>query len=222
MNKVYPFTVMSKEGGNYFDLRRSAQKWDWPLQAHFAGDPTGDAILFSKSYDKFMSRKHLIMRDVIAGAVLKGYERFVYLDGWDTIITGPFKELPFPGNLCFGVEGPSAYPEEEYGDFFHHQLSPNCGVIWGMCAAYLNRCPTYEGFDQLLWHRELMNSLQDIWLDERRQVAVNLFGIHDQDTWGWEAGRIVYRPTGSKPLVLHANGKWGFPAMSIPPRHYPK
>ena len=215
LNRIYVFTAMNKEGGHYFDLLRSARKYGWPLQAHYIPAEEVDDVLFSKSYNRWMNTKHLIIRGIIEEAMKKGFEKFVYVDGWDCLFTGPMEELPWYNLLHFGVEGPGAYPEEGYTEFFPKEGGINAGVIWGTCAAYMQMCPTYEGFDQLLWHRAYANSQQGYWLDLYRKVVVNLFGINAGDTWTYQGGRIGYNPTKSRPLILHANGKWSFPSFLL-------
>jgi len=210
----YICTTMTTEGGKYFDLLKSARKWGWKLQAHFTPVEDGDEELFSKAYHAYIKRKHLELKKILEKAyLLEGFKRFFYMDGWDTVLTGPPEEIPWLHPLNFSAEKFS-YPETRYIDLFPPGSMPslNAGVIWGEIEAYLARCPRYEIFDQLGWIREYMNNPEGIWLDTESQVAVSLYGIADQDTWGYSGGRTIYRPTGTKPLVLHANGKWFLPA----------
>jgi hypothetical protein len=205
----YVFTILTHEGGRYFDLLDSARRWGWKLHSHFITPEEGP---FEASYHKFIAKKHHCIANV-----LQGRDYFLYLDAWDTVFTGPRSEVPFePGRLHFSGSL-DCYPEKGYAKYFPEAPFPylNSGVIWGKASDYLRLCPEEWVLDQLAWTRRYVQSPEAFIIDGMAATALTLFGVGSNSNFAYRGGRWVYLPTGSTPVIVHAAGKVALPEFFL-------
>lgn len=201
------FTVLDKEdeNGNFIKLIESARKWGWPLEAFFHRADDG--------YREFLCMKHTYVLDALNKLKV---ERFLFLDAWDTRFIGPpdpmLLDSPY---LWFGAEK-NCYPDEVYKALYPSLGYPftyiNTGVIWGNAHTFRKLCPGYRVDDQRGWQRVYALHPEEIHLDNTAKVAINLYGVEEGDFSRMAGGRIIYRPTETSPLVMHANGTTHIPA----------
>lgn len=208
----FTFTILTKEGGKYFDLLESARRWGWKLHSFFESPFPGR---YEESYHKFIAKKH----QLIKSRLLKqsgSCDQFLFVDAWDSVFLGPPGELEIPKYTLNFSGSLDCYPEKCYSRFFSGTLPfLNSGVIWGEVATYLARCPEYEVNDQLAWTREMVQNPTGLFVDSEAKVALTTFGESDLSNFSRVSGRWRYNPTGSFPLVLHAGGKWPMSAAFL-------
>lgn len=208
----YVFTVLTQEGGLYFDLLESAHRWGWGLRPHFLLPDQGE---FVDTYAAFIARKHLEMYNILARASYL-HNQFLFLDAWDTLFLGPPEELPRSDLLNFSGSL-DCYPEKGYGRFFPpgHFSYLNSGVVWGSIQEYLALCPREALLDQLAWTRAYVAQPKRFSIDVDARVALTIFGEDNLNNYARREGRWHYLPTGSTPLVVHAGGKWPMPGAFL-------
>lgn len=147
-------------------------------------------------------------------------EFFIYVDGWDTVFTGPPQELPLErGKLFFGGDT-VCYPEgSKLEDAFpsvglEEFRYVNCGTIWGdsmimseLAAEYLTHSP--EVVNQAYFNYRYMFERglgrKRLLLDTRAEVALNIMLVQLR-YFKFAHNRIHYTPTSTMPLVLHSAG----------------
>lgn len=166
------------------------------------------------NYSEFLSNKHLLIRGVLKGLLEADYTRFLYLDAWDTVITGPVPwQVLDSRKLTFGAEL-NCYPEAEFAASYPKPARPfpylNSGVIWGPIEEYLELCPSKVEHDQLAWTEKYLLNTGRIQLDTRAEVVLNLHSTSPQDLSRFPDG-VRYHPTGTWPCILHGNGGWPLP-----------
>jgi hypothetical protein len=147
----------------------------------------------------------------------------MYVDGWDTVFTGPPQELDLKrGVLTFGgdtvlypedTEQPmNSFPRVGWEEF----RFLNVGAIWGdskimaeLAADYLQNSPE-QMINQAYYNRryafERGVGRTRLHLDSKAEVALNIMLV--QKRWfKMEGRRGCYLPTGTHPLVLHSPGQ---------------
>jgi hypothetical protein len=185
-------------------LAASAMKFDIPL--------TVCSIPAGRPYKEIIRTKHLAIREKLEE--LRHFERFLFLDAWDTAFVGALPEWVFTAaRLSFGAEL-NCYPGKKEETRYTTQAEPfpylNSGVIWGPTAEYLRLCPKAPGHDQGRWTGVYFAYPGELLLDHRAEVVLNLHSTKAEDL-SYFRSSVRYNPTGSSPAILHGNGKWPLP-----------
>lgn len=188
-------------------LAKSAEKFDIPLGV--VSIPPG------KPYKEIIRTKHLLIRDKLEEFEALGFQRFLFLDAWDTLFVGPLNNLIHNAkNLNFGAEK-NCYPGKKSETRYKTQeeVFPylNSGVIWGDVDTYLDLCPDAYGHDQGMWTEVYFQSPEAVTLDHKAEVVLNLHSTKDEDLGRIPGGGVHYGPTNTSPLIIHGNGKWPIP-----------
>lgn len=193
----------------YKRLVASAERFEIPLQT---------VVVKEDSYQEVITSKHLIIRDALEAALHEGVNRFLFLDGWDTVFVSPIAtEMLTTEYLGMGAEK-QCYPYTEWEPFYTTQSLPfpylNSGVIWGPISEYLHLCPYLWGHDQGEWTRVYLDKEPvTLALDHYGEFVVNLHSTEAEDLSRFPDG-VRYNPSGTWPCILHANGKWPMPAWA--------
>jgi hypothetical protein len=155
----------------------------------------------------------------------------MYVDGWDSVFTGPPQELQFKrGCLAFGGDT-VLYPEntsQPMASFpnvgWEEYRFVNCGAIWGdarvmaeLAADYLQNSPETL-LNQAYYNRRVAFELgvgrSRLSIDTRAEVVINIMLL--QKRWfRFKANRVEYTALGSRPVVLHVPG-WGSADKAVP------
>lgn len=196
-------------------LKKSAAYWGWDLKVQHQ-------IGWERSTYKAEQLGQLeALRD-------SECSHFLYLDAWDTMFAGPPGELELREGLSFCGDPllgewqhgraytnathftPAAFPSVGWGEFRY----VNAGVIWGrplvlreLAGDYLQNYSdsiNQDYFNQrLVFERSLHRPRLRV--DAKAEVALNLINIFQKDVER-KNNRLVYLPTGSRPLVVHSPG----------------
>lgn len=213
-------TLITRENRGWFKLKRSAEKFGWPLKTVFLPNPLAgrdgsyaqlpeDPTKFAEAYSDFICTKHLLIRKH-----LQPFGQFLYVDGWDCVFLRPYAEWPrdFEGLWFSGQR--EAWPEKGYQEYFEKRFvgdfpAPNTGVIWGDAAAYHARCPSAYEIDQLLWHRKISEGTSGISVDSRAEYVATLDSQSSQSDWTYNKGSYTYTRTSphTAPFIAHLAGK---------------
>jgi hypothetical protein len=200
-SRVFTFTTAGSNVSKGDRLKRSAERWKWPLEVIRPDH--------SSTYLDFLKHKHLYIRDVLMET---SASHFLFLDGWDTAFVGEEGVRLYPAALTFSAEK-NCYPRGEWRKLYKTLDQPfpflNSGVIWGPTSEYLRLCPDKPIHDQEAWTWEYLEKGR-ISLDTQASVALNLHSTKEEDLSRFPDG-IRYNPTGTWPVILHGNGKWPLP-----------
>ena len=147
----------------------------------------------------------------------------LYLDGWDTVFTGPPQELPLRrGHLCFGGDQVlypehGSQPEASFPSVGENEFRfTNVGCIWGdgkvmaeLAADYLQHSPE-QMVNQLYYNRrytyEVGVGRSRLHIDTKAEVALNIM-LTQKRHFELRGIRVHYKPTDAYPLVLHSPGQ---------------
>lgn len=196
-------------------LKKSAAYWGWDLK-----------VQLQQGWERFTYRaEQLGQLEALRNSEA---DTFLYLDAWDTMFAGPPGELLGMGGLTFCGDpllgewqrgratddstrfAPEAFPACGWGEFRYL----NAGVIWGsalvlkeLAGDYLQNYPERVNQDYLNQRYVFENSLKRrrLGVDAKAVVALNLLNVLMKDVKR-EGNRLVYLPTGSRPLVVHSPG----------------
>lgn len=147
----------------------------------------------------------------------------LYLDGWDSVFTGPPQELPLlKGHLSFGgdtvlhpegsTQPASSFPKVGELEF----RFVNMGVVWGdamvlreLAADYLQNSPE-QMVNQLYFNRryafERGVGRNRLHIDRLASVSLNIMDVQKRH-FEMRGPRPHYLPTDTYPIIMHAPGK---------------
>lgn len=156
---------------------------------------------------------------------LEALQRFspefcIYVDGWDTVFTGPPQELPLEkGKLTFGGDTvlfpESGFPEDNFPKVGLEEFRyVNAGTIWGDTAVLQELCDEYLNYYPNLVNQAYFNYRfcfehfcggSRLAIDTKAEVSLNVM-LMQLRHFQFRQNRVRYLPTGSMPLVLHSAG----------------
>lgn len=192
-------------------LAASAKFWGWDHK--FIVLPTG--------WDRFTYRNEQLGALEFLRTLEPEY--VLYLDGWDTVFTGPPQELPLrPGKLTFGGDKlcwPNSVLAPQFPEVFDGRFRfVNAGTYWGDAFLVRQLAEEFLALDSpSLSNQDFFNArylyedtIQSgrLSIDSSAEVSLN---VHGMDPFFSECGykhrRVWYKPTDTFPLVVHSPGK---------------
>jgi hypothetical protein len=147
-------------------------------------------------------------------------EQVMYVDGYDTVFTGPPQELlPCKGQLWFGGDTVMHPDNPELEKFYYSPYNGfpyiNCGVMWGdakimmeLAADYLQNSPENMVNQQYYnWRVAFENGVRRnrLKVDFAGYTVLNIMLVQKRH-FTMVQNRPVYIPTEARPLVMHAPG----------------
>lgn len=230
MALVKTFSVVSNpEHPGAKRLARSAKYWGWDHSFIVKGDqPEVGYSVWRPTY----RAEQLGQLDFIRAAEAPDV---MYLDGYDTVFTGPPQELGLPpGQLSFGGDT-VLFPQLRH----LAELFPavglemfryiNAGCIWGdsrimseLAADYLTHSPellvnqTYYN-QRYIYEKGVGRSR--LVIDTKGEVALNTM-LMQKRFFEMKSNRVHFLPSDTYPLVLHSPGTgqtFGEGAVPLPP-----
>lgn len=150
-------------------------------------------------------------------------EFLLYIDGWDTVFTGPPQELPLQrGHVYFGGDTVlypehTSQPEVSFPMVGENEFRfTNVGCLWGdsriimeMAADYLQNSPEHM-VNQLYYNRRFVYEWgvgrNRLHIDSKAGVMLNIMMVQKRH-FEMRGVRPHYIPTDTYPLVIHSPGR---------------
>lgn len=150
-------------------------------------------------------------------------EFVLYLDGWDTVFTGPPQELPLlRGHLAFGGDQVlypehGSQPEAAFPPVGENEFRfTNVGTVWGdaavlreLAADYLQNSPE-QMVNQLYFNRryayEVGVGRRRLHVDTKARTSLNIMMVQKRH-FEMRGPRPHYLPTDTYPLIIHTPGQ---------------
>lgn len=154
----------------------------------------------------------------------------MYLDAWDTMFVGPPQELALRDQIVTFCGDTHCFPSDTIAKSFPRvgfKEFPyiNCGVMWGWGATMLELCYNYLALPTEVCNQDYFNlqyayqqavGVHTLQIDHQAESALNLWGMGPKYAdLARIRRRVVYRPTDTRPVVLHAAGSSTF--HELPP-----
>lgn len=218
--KIVAITVTDKpDHPGCVRLKESAEYWGWDL--YIQHQPEGWERFTYKAEQQGL---------VKAIDALNLPHWVMYLDAWDTMFVGPPQELRLREQEVTFCGDQHCFPSENFSKVFPKvgfKEFPflNCGVMWGWGPTMLELCYKYLAIPTQICNQDFFNT-QYIYnlsmsnftmnIDHQAESALNLWGMAPKYAdLGRIRRRVVYRPTDTRPVVLHAAGSSTF--HDLPP-----
>lgn len=157
------------------------------------------------------------------GTLSRDYTNFVFVDGHDTFFLDKIDDSTFSTDPIWDiiVNGEKAcWPDSDLAPEFEFIKSrwryPNSGVYWSGVLAFLElveRYPIQENDDDQRWLTKVL--LDGLKLGQSPYVLIDskclwfqsiAFMAEDEYNFNYETGRLENLITGTKPVIVHANG----------------
>lgn len=219
--KVKAFSVVSSaDHPGAQRLARSARFWGWDHTFIIKQDQLDLRPPYKVWYPSYRAEQ-LGQLDFIRAHPEE--EFLLYVDGWDTVFTGPPQELPLKrGHLSFGGDSVlypehTSQPETCFPTVGEHEFRfTNVGCVWGdakvmaeLAADYLQNSPE-QMVNQLYFNRRFVYEWgvgrERLHIDTKARVMLNIM-LTQKRHFDMRGPRAHYIPTDSYPLILHSPGQ---------------
>lgn len=188
-------------------FRASAERNGWAIDPH-TGEWPGERQMWQMFFDRLPHYKH------------NGYTHALRLDAFDTLCLGHASELEraweLSGNPAVLVSAeaacwPSNYPRaaeyEPRGSYFWFAHSPCTVDLRQPTPARFFDMPDHYAGDQTHFANLILDREPGIAIDRPGHVVQSLAHVNPwTDAFELDGGRVVNKLTGSRPLMVHANG----------------
>lgn len=228
-SRVKAFSVVSDAGHPGAQrLARSAKFWGWDHTFVIKQNQEDLDPPYRVWYPTYRAEQ-LGQLDFIRSS---GAEFVFYLDGWDTVFTGPPQELKLErGKLTFCGDT-VIHPDRKdlAGRFPEVGLEcfryVNAGVMWGdsqvmseLAADYLQNSSegavNQDYFNYRFLYEQATRGRKRLEIDHTAKVALNLMLLQKR-FFEMDGVRPVFNVTGARPLVVHVPGHGSLPVVPLP------